>query len=320
MIQRRDREKPISTELGTQPAHSPPKTVHEIQALLRDGLHYQDRIEERFGTLEASIDRLLSSKMEEEEAVQDHKRREVLRTRLSVASGEAGLHEGPAYVLWASPITRTNLPTLFADEKDPVVRLLADPPELRRSGFDPHTGERPRIVRGMKRQATNKGYKVLELWPDATLIFCATGGSDFLAWGRYYKEGFPLRINQLVLIESTYLFLKLVQQIYQYATPSPSRIEFGLELRQMTVAGKNCILHPGPLADFDFGIGAQKAPEAGNTFQLEWEGAVLQPEIVAFQLVKQVYEWFEFPNTAIPYTSLFGDHWGIDPDQIRKIF
>ena len=40
-------------------AHSQPRTVHELQVLLRDGLHYQDRIEERFANLETVLHQLL---------------------------------------------------------------------------------------------------------------------------------------------------------------------------------------------------------------------------------------------------------------------
>ncbi len=300
-------------------AHSTHRTVHELHALLRDGLHYQERIENRFGNLETTLQQLLAATEEEHEVAREEGRLETLRTRVALALGEASLHTGPALVLRACPMAITKIPTLFTDDAGAVVKLLEHPPELRRSGFDLDTNARARIVRGAKRQAVNPGYKLLELWPGATLILCVTGGPDFLSRWRSYKKGMPLRINQLVLIEATYLFAKLTQELYARATPFPTKIEFGLELRQMTVAGKNCGLTPGPLSDLDFGFGAHAAPDSGNIFTLVWEGTTLQPEIAAYRLVSRVYEWFEFPHSEIPYVRKFGDEVGIDPDQIRRI-
>lgn len=300
-------------------AHSQPRTVHELQALLRDGLHYQDRVDERFGNLEAILHQLLSVKTREDEVANEQARRELLQSSVASALGEGGLHIGPAFVLRACPMVGTSIPTLFADDKDRVVQLLEHPLELRRSGFDLNTESRARIVRGLKRQAISPGYKMLELWRDGMLIFCATGGNDFLSWGRYYKEGVPLRINQLVLIESCYLFATLAKEIYVHAGPFPNKIEFGLELRQMAVAGKNCSLYSGPLRDFNFGTGGHTAPDSGNTFMIVWEGTTLSPELAAYQLVSLVYEWFEFPHSEIPYTRQFEDGVGFDPEQIRKI-
>jgi hypothetical protein len=300
-------------------AHVQPRTVHELQMLLCDGLSYHEQMEKRFGDLELMLYRLVSLKKDEEEIANEEARKERLQARVGLALGESGLHTGPAFVLRACPLVATNIPSLFADDTNEVVRLLEHPPELRRSGLDLDTGSRARIVRGEKRQAVSSGYKVLELWPDGTLIFCATGEGDFLAWGRYYKDGAPLRINQLVLIESSYLFAKLAKEVYVHARPFPTRIEFGLELRRMSVAGKKCSLNPGPLTDFTFGFGSHEAPDSGNVFTVVWEGSTIPPELVSYQLVCRVYEWFGFSHSEIPYTAKLGDDMGIDPEQIRRI-
>ncbi len=301
-------------------AHSQPRTVHELQAMLRDGLSYQDRITERFGDLESLLHQLLSARTREQAAANEQARLELLQFRVASALGEGGLHAGPAFVIRACPTVATSIPTLFADDRDRVVQLLEHPPELRRSsGFDLDTESRARIVRGLKRQAVSPGYKVVELWPDGALIFCATGGNEFLAWGKYYKEGVPLRINPLVLIESSYLFASLAREIYSCAEPFPTKIEFGLEIRQMTVAAQPCTFYPGPARDLGSRSGAHTAQDSGNVFTIVWEGPAFRPELVAYQLVRQVYEWFEFPHSEIPYTRQFDDGVGFDPDQIRGL-
>ena len=60
-----------------------------------------------------------------------------------------------------------------------------------------------------------------------------------------------------------------------------------------------------------------RAPDSG--VQSRYRGNGLRPGQLTFELVKEVYRWFEFEDNLIPYTEQIEDHLEISPDQIRNI-
>jgi hypothetical protein len=139
---------------------------------------------------------------------------------------------------------------------------------------------------------------------------------DHLCWGRATEAG-GLRVNPLALAESTYLFARLAQGVYEYAGPKPGGVEFGLAFWRMERQGARLTLTPGDLksAPYQFGLEARHAPATTHEIRVvtEWPRS---PGIVAYDLVREFYAWFGFDETAIPYVAEEAGHRGISAEQI----
>lgn len=192
---------------------SAPTGIQQLHLLLRDGL--------RFGTslslqpLPPTIPVLTESRSSAPPASPREKpssldRSEkifasLVKERVRNAEETVQLSARPVFVLAATPCQSTNIPRLFSSRDSNVVRLLEDPPELRNGGFGPDAGLNSRIVeQGEARRTVIDHYKLLEIWKDGTVVSVAEGGIDFLSRGSRATN--MLRINQLVLVEATYLF------------------------------------------------------------------------------------------------------------------
>jgi hypothetical protein len=244
---------------------------------------------------------------------------ELLADRIQQALIAVSLQKSPSFILAAHPIGPIEIANLFAARNSEIVKLIENPPELRQtgSGFDLNTGEAAHILRGELRRSVKPGYKILDLWKDGTLVFVAEGSGEFLSWGRYYKKGGPLRINALGLLESTYLFAELSKHVFNYALPRPRRIEYQLELHNMTVNEEKCGLISGPLNRFGRG-NIHFAPGSDAVFKVTWENPEINPGEAGFRLVSKVYEWFGIEHEGIPYTERINNNVAISPDQIRQ--
>jgi hypothetical protein len=292
-----------------------PMSVEELHALIRDGLH-NDNLSNQYENIQEILSQILGRQMERPRTDLIELRNE----RVAGALVAVVLQSKPSFILTAIPFNEIEIQGLFESRDSDVVRLLEHPPELRSGGFDIDTGSPARIVRGMLRRAVSEGHVSLELWRDGTLIFIATGGEDFLSWGRYSASMDFLKINQLALIESTYLFAELSNRIFfEYSSPTPSEIEFTLELKYMTINDEPCGLYPGPVRETYFRNELHRAPDSGVSIQSRYMGNGLRPGQLAFELVKEVYRWFEFEDNLIPYTEQIEDHLEISPDQINSI-
>ena len=261
---------------------SVPMSVHQIHTILRDGY--------RVGT-GALVPIVRPGQKEGESTAIDQ-----LSDRIEAAIHAAELTIRPIFVLAAAPAEQTEVPGLFSRSSE-VVKLLESPPKLRPSGFGPDAGGNSRIVEGKCRRSVVPEYKLLEIWPDATVIFIAAGDADFLAWGNKAKT--KLTLNQLVLIECTYLFTRLVTEIVSKSSHLPNSIGYRLNLRRMTVQ-ENCFLFPGPLTTFPHG--AKPSPGSDALFSIT-ELQTTDPGISSLKLVAKVYRWFGFDDDQIPYAN-----------------
>lgn len=295
----------------------PPTSVQELHSLIRDGLQF-DSLNQKYDHIQETLQQLLATQSYKTKVALQQDIQELLDDRRNGALIAANLQIGPTFLLEATPIEKVELSTLFQARDTDIVHLLANPPELRRGGFDLYIGESPKIVKGQLRRAINPEYKILELWRDATLIFAARGNGEFLCWGQHSIIGGVLRINPLVLAESTFLFSELSRQILAQAKAQPRELEYRLELLNMTQDGIPCGLIPGPIDTFawKFGTNIHRAPDSQVTITKRI--ADLDPGAVAFDLLSELYGWFGIEQDKIPYAEQKNGRLVISPDLIRK--
>jgi len=296
-------------------ANAAPMSVQELHALVRDGLHF-DSLNDQLETLRLLLERQTAQEGQRTLPALEN----LIVGRMEQALTEVRLYAKPLFLLSAVPTPAIQIPTLFERRDAPIVRLLEQPPKLREGGFDLESGSSPRIVEGELRRAMTPGYKLLELWRDGTLIFAAPGDDEFLGWGRSAQGGGPIRVNQLALIESTYLFAELSRRVYEEARPRPNAVTYTLELRNMTMKDTPCGLIPGPLGTIrsEYGMEIHRAPISGKKITVRWEKPDIVSGLIALLLVRELYAWFAIEHNRIPYTKQIGDHTEIDPEQIQN--
>jgi hypothetical protein len=221
----------------------------------------------------------------------------------------------PIFALTAVPLSRIEMPDLFGDRDRPLIRALDNPPTIRPHGFDLEHRSSSKIIAGNLRRASVPKHNILELWRDGVLIFAIDGHK--LCWWNNPPRDETLRINPLVLIESTYNFASLSQRVYAEAIPAPERIEFGILLRDITINGKPAEMVPALGISFD----AKKSPTGEDTKHayVVWDKAEVKPGLIAYQLVREIYRWFGFEDSSIPFTALEEDSIAIDPEEIRSL-
>jgi hypothetical protein len=296
---------------------SAPKTVHHLHVLIQAGLRFEGggAIPPPPSTTPPSTPPATDSSLGFPRVPVGEDRVEVIppkvttvlpdssrvKERIEKAVEDASLTIRPIFILAAAPHEAAELEGLFSSRGSEIVGLLEHPPKLRRSGFAPDAGSDSRNVRGELRRTVIPEYKLLEFWQDGTIIFVGAGDADFLSWGS--KSPDHLKINQLALIESTYVFCKMVRQVYKHARPRPTTVLYRIGLRRMTVK-KPCVLSSGIVDIFPRG---ESKPASGSGKEFE----TLLPfgedaGSVAFRLVALVYRWFGFDDDEVPYAETEG--------------
>jgi hypothetical protein len=287
-------------------------TVQRLHSIIRDGLRFHE-LSQQIDSLQDMLQRFLDASQSPFQAVDTGK---ILDERIDRALAASDLQNKPAFVLAVLPLQPTTIPTLFAGRDSELVRLLDSPPSLRWGGFNIDAG-RTKNVSGQLRRAVEPGYKLIELWRDGTLIFAASGDSDFLSWGKDQSNNDPLIVNPAALIESTYLFVDLSKNVLTHANPIPSWLLYCLEIRNMSVADKPCRLRRN-FSKWTSSL-SDNAPNSGNRFLVKWDKQEIDSERIAFLLVSQVYEWFGGEHNDIPLTETIDSYLIISPEKIRTL-
>lgn len=236
--------------------------------------------------------------------------------RLESAIELAQLSERAVFALVAKPWPEARFKTLFAGSDSTLVRKFNNPPMLRRAGFSLEHDGNSRIVMGELRRVVISSWKIMELWRDGSLIYAVDAFVQPL-WGSPRPDG-SLQLNPLALAEPVYLFAELSRLIYEESTQKQKRFEYRIRLQGLIQDGKRASLGEGPLQPFFFGNG-HYAPESGMDRAIAWGHEQINSGAVAYDLVKEVYNWFGIADDGIPYTKK--DASGatvIDPEALKK--
>lgn len=239
--------------------------------------------------------------------------------RIDQAIQIAGFEAKPSFALSVAPTRGIDLPDLIESQHHQLVQLIERPPTLRQSGFDINAGGPAKLAsRGRVRRTLHEGYKLLELWRDGCLVFVADG-AGFLCRDIHDQQRVPLRINTLVLAESTVLFCELARKLYMQSMRQPRTVQYLIEFRNLTVNGKNPILLPRELSALPWpGDEPHQAEYGGERFTMEAD-IETDPAVTAFQLISEVYSWFNIEHDQIPYSAEKDGVRRIDTERIHSL-
>lgn len=277
---------------------NPPLDVKELQRYLRAGFHYRDKLEERMDAIEALLRRGAEASNRD---VAKQGQEKKISQRLESTTKYENLKARRSIVLVANPNASQDLQTIFSSESGSIKRTLEHPPVVRTHGWTMETLDQARIVRGEMLRVANGARKVIDLYRDGTMIFAASAGGDFLAWG---KGGEP-KINPLALIEVVYSFMILYQAVIADFEKPPEKVSFAVRLLNTNLDGKKSTLTPYGLQSLAqmFDEGTREAPDDNWGAEITVQTDSFDPAAIAYSLVREIYLWFGLEDNKIPYSK-----------------
>jgi hypothetical protein len=285
----------------------------DLRDRLKDGRRFAE-LDARLGNIEEMVGKFTAIQAPERPAFAV----ETVFRRVQRARREVGLEGNPAFSLAAWPLQPVDFPNLFESHLVPVVRLLENPPRLRDAGFDISTRRLSSIVEWQFRRCLIPDHKVLEVWRDGPLICVVPGGDWHLCWGMRSTPETGLRINNLALAETVFLFCDWSLKVYEQAVPTPQRFKIRAMLSDMAVNGRPFTLNPFRPNDFNLDEDRHPAPlPAGQHFEIEVERAADNAGTMAYRLLSDIYAWFGFNAEEMPFTDRQEQPPRIDPAQLR---
>jgi hypothetical protein len=308
--------------------------VARLQSALRDGLRLDDHIRDGFQSLQVLLKTLTETAQgaktelpavvtkvpaleQAGSAVPAPRPLTFTNNEIEARTAEAlrvvGLSIAPALVLRSIPAGKMDIRELFESKTAPLVKLLEQPISLRDSGFDLSVDGASHIVAGSLRRSVSPEAKLLEVHRDGMVIFITRGDDGGLCWGRKERQATANLINQLVLVETVYLFFRFCYAVYDATAGRTSAISVELELLRTSSEGRDCVLERGAISDWG-GTRMKPAPGQSKTFSITVNRTIDSPERSALLLLSEIYAWFGFEEDQIPYTAGTGGDRVIDPE------
>lgn len=291
-------------------AHVSHHDVRRLHTLLRDGRFVAEEIREGFAELQNLIAQAPA-------ALPPPTPPENITPRIDAALEAVGHLDRPAFVLAATPTRALNLRALFETRRSPLVNLLEQPPTIRRAGFGIASDINSRIVEGRLRRSLVENYTLIEIHRDGVIIFAAPGDQERLCWGRERRQEERFLVNQLALIEMTYLFCQFTYQVYEDTLEPGELLDLGMRILRLRRGDQNFFLEAGAL-DRIGGRDEAAAPAESTAARAEVRFGVDSPGRAAFLLVAELYAWMGFEEERIPYTLDVEGVRSIDPEQIAE--
>jgi hypothetical protein len=285
-----------------------PMRVHDLRERLKDGMRYRD-LDRKLENIESLLVRQSTDSIgEKTQATTEH-----LLQRAADTSIATGLTDDPWFYLLANPSESARFPRIFESHESPEVKLLENPPTYRYAGFDLQTQGRAEIVRAELIRKVTPGRRGLDLWRDGTLIFVGRGDSGLLGWACKGTED-ELLINNVALMETVCLFLELSVEMFRLAAPVPKQIKILFELKDSPNEKRTYKLGNTNLSrDIVFDFGWREGPNNRRVFAIQFDLESAIPQAEAFELLKQIYNWFGFTDDQIPYVDRKSTPIRIDP-------
>jgi hypothetical protein len=281
----------------------PAISADAVRSYLRDGMRFSE-IMKRLDSIESFLS---ASEKSTPGSLTDSE----MSGRISEAEKMVDRAVRPNLILSAFSTSPCSFPELFSSNSSEVVRLIEEPPVMRREGFAITPGGTrwsSEIVKGRMRRVVVPANKIVELWQDGALITVGPGDDDMLCWftrsHTNYKPGLPIR--SFVLAEVALNFCYLALEVFKYAVPAPSNLKFILKLNNMTEDGVPCTLGAGD----DRGPNVFRLPGAvrsatGPVLESNYTARFSDLDLghVVYQLLGGIYAQFGFTYDQMAYAD-----------------
>lgn len=212
-----------------------PYSVEEMQRFFKDGMRFDDHLSD----IHFILSQNLAGPSEKSLSINDD-----MKSRFNCSIVSCNFKGVSTYSLGFLPVPFSDMTSMFQGKSSEVYKLIQSPPKLRDHGFDLDTGSNysPKIVDGNILRSCASQYKSLDVWRDGGIVFSAEN-QEFLCWASESKK--YTRVNSVALVESIYLFVLFVNEIYKKVKAKVKNYYFSIYLNNPL--GTNLGLFGGPL-------------------------------------------------------------------------
>jgi hypothetical protein len=292
-----------------------PMKPAQIRERLKDGLRFGE-IQAQLNNIEATVGNLVAAK---NQPVPPFTFDTEIFKRVKAARDALGLEGKPTFSHVAWPLESIDFPGLFQSNTAAVVRLLENPPEPRPGGFGLMSKRQSAIIEGKFRRCVAPGFRLLEVWKDGPLISVVEGDDGHLCWSTRFDERMALKINNIALAETTYLFCDWALKTYQHAVPIPAKFKIRMMLSEMNISADTFSLSRGPLTPINAFFPGTPAPDPiGAHVSIEAQSNA-RPDVIAYRLLADFYAWFGYNETDMPYVNRDCQPPEIDRSQLASV-
>lgn len=277
--------------------------LQRLQGLIRDGLRFESVLSNEFASIRALL----------HEGAREPPGSDV-QADIESALASANLQSVPAFYLTARARPAPDLRGIFESRESPLVALLHEPPSLNRRGFGIDVDINSRIIEGRLRRAVIADDRVLEIHRDGLIVFACRGDEAGLCWNSRTER---LRINQVALIEMTYLFVLLAYRAYAGKVDGQTELCFGIGFDRLRNAAGTACLSPGEVHWYTAGS-ALPAPSDSFYREIESKKSIAGPRTASL-LLEEIYHWFGFDSSRIPYMQGDGEGRIVSVDALERI-
>jgi hypothetical protein len=213
----------------------------------------------------------------------------------------------PVFLYSMTPRSKTAYKQFF--EPGDLKKIIEDPGQIRRAGWDLTTGDRARIVNGEYLEVASAERKRIQVYEDGSVLVRVSGDEDYLSWGQNSKtfDQAP-RLNTLSLVEFTLNFCRLCSRLVELMEPRPREVDLKVEIKNAFFGQSKLFLIPSPVSSWAFTMTDERhyAPEASmaRKTMVATDELRRSPKSAAYMLLRQIFYWFGVEDGEIPYTSL----------------
>lgn len=268
----------------------------DIHGLLQNGRLFEERLTERLDSL---VELLQGKPGTIQPPSVEHLA--FLPERIASAVAHLKVPDSRYLALAMYPGSAVTIPSIFESRRSPVAELMTKPPELRSNGWDVLCGLNPKIISGKFLRNGESDRRVLDVYPDGTVIFVACINEDLLAWGS--KTG--ARLHPLALAESIWGVCAFYGALTALFDRPFEHINCQLHMRNLMAGETPTTLPPHQVGSmqFHYPLDDHSSEDEAMFSQVSFDVTSYTPETAAFVLLKAIYVWFGFSEQEMPYTA-----------------
>lgn len=288
---------------------SQPQKIQTIHFWLNRGIYYDENIKLQFDNLETLIkERIDTDKI----TVKDKKALITERINKAVIDGDISGERRIELSIFSEQAIAIKA---WGSSSCKIKDLLENPVSLRTNGWDLRTLSKAKFIVGELYRVMIGGYKIVDVYRDGTLIFIGTVNEDFLLWNtpRDMKK-----INSLSMIELIYNFCVFYRIILGEFITVPKNVIVNISLKYMKKDNVDVCLSPYDYTNSKHAIRTNPAPE--DFFEkVIFTEDIVDSQKIAYDIIKEIYFWFNHEENVIPYVISDHDIRKIDTNKIKDI-
>jgi hypothetical protein len=224
----------------------------------------------------------------------------------------------PIFFIGAIPDKPVRIKNFFESGDDSVKKILQEPDNIRRMGWNMETLDTPKLSPGGYWLVKNGERKVIRFYKDGSLAVRAYASEEFLGWGTNKTDDETHQyLNPLALIEFVLEFTRTYQKLVESVEGDFKFINYKFGFKNTGEGERKLQMHQGLFKVRDYFISGDISEEFSGLV----EKGRFSPGEHAFEIIKIIFSYFGLEETNIKFraTNEKTGKTEISADLIREI-